>query len=286
MAKFIGVLIFVFSTATYGATYYISEVTTSDANPDLARSIKTLVTSAVSTAGGQVAELPTEADYTLRTELVRLGQAYVLTVTRVSKNGQAYSSHQKANTVEELDDAADRAVRAAMLSTPAKKDMRVGEVKKSDEDTLRNRVLSKSFTYLGFGPAAFQNMGVSQLAYDIALGHYWEVAPQAAIKLMLDGVFSGSFSTYIFFAQLGLNYYLTDESTAPYVGAGVGFGFSWSGASSATTIGGFSGDLGVGCQFFRTSSTQLDLFGGYTTIFGNNTIGAPGFFGGRVGILF
>jgi len=261
------------------------DIITSDANPDLARSVKTLITSAVSSAGGQPSDSP-NTDYKLRTELVRLGTAYVLTVTRVAPNGQTFSSHQKANTVEELDDASDRAVRAAMLSTPAKYDMRVGEVKKTDEDILRNRVQSKSFTYFGFGPAGFQNMGTTQLSYDLALGHYWEVAPQAAIKLLVDGVASGSFSTYIFFAQLGLNYYFTDASTAPYVGAGLGFGFSWSGASSATTIGGFAGDLGLGCQFFRTSSTQLDLFLGYTTIFGNNTIGAPGFFGGRVGVLF
>jgi hypothetical protein len=282
----VALLLLVISASAHATTYYVMDVNTSDANPALARSLKTLVTSAVSAAGGQAAELPTEADYTLRTELVRLGQAYVLTVTRVAKNGQTYSSHQKANTVEELDDATDKAVRAAMLTTQTKTDLRVGEVKKSDEDSLRNRILSKSFTYLGFGPAGFQNMGTTQLSYDVAIGHYWEVSPQAAIKLMFDGVFAGSFSTYILFTQLGLNYYFTDQSTSLYVGGGLGFGFSWSGSSSATTIGGFAGNLGLGCQFFRTASTQLDLFTGYTAIFGNNTIGAPGFFGGRVGVLF
>jgi hypothetical protein len=287
MKKFLLILlVWGISVSASGSSYYVSDVNTSDANPDLARSVRTLLISAVSTAGGQVSESSASADYTLKSDLVRLGQAYVLTVSRVNKNGQIYSSHQKANAVEDLDEAADRAVRAAMVTAAVKSDIRVGEVKKSDEDTLRNRVLSKNFTYLGFGPAGFQNMGTNQLSYDLALGHYWEVTPQAAIKFMVEGVASRSFSTYIIFSQLGLNYYFTDESTSLYVGAGIGFGFSWTGSSSATTVGGFAGNLGLGCQFFRTSSTQFDIFGGYTTIFGNNTIGAPGFFGGRIGVLF
>jgi hypothetical protein len=274
------------SASAFGASYFISEVQTSDANPELAKSIKSLIATAVSSVGGQVAPTVAGSDFTLNTNLVKLGQAYVLTVTKVKPGREQYASRQKAASIEELDDAADRAVRAAILETPTKNDLRVGEVKKRDEDQLKTRIQSRSVTYLGFGPAAFQNMGASLLSYDLAVGHLWEVSSQAAIKILFNGVGSGDFKTYIMMAQLGLNYYFTDEDMAPYVGAGLGFGLSWSGNSSATTLGGFAGNLGVGYEFFRTSSTQLDLFAGYSAIFGNNTIGLPGYYGLRVGVLF
>lgn len=274
-------------TAGASATsYYVADVKTSDANPELAKSLKSLVTSAVSNAGGQVSENESGADYSLRTELVKLGQSYVLSVSKIKKGEVAFASRQKAATVEDLDDAADRAVRAAIIATPAKKDTRVGEVKANQEDQLRRRILSRSSTYFGFGPAGFTNMGVTQLSYDVAIGHLWEVTPNAAIRVLANGVASADLKTYFMMAQLGLNYYFTDEDSAPYVSAGLGFGGSGSATSNATTIGGFAGTLGLGYEFFRTSSTQFDTFLGYSTIFGNNTIGAPGYFGLRIGVMF
>ena len=171
-----------------------------------------------------------------------------------------------------------------MLGTPAKQDLRVGEVKPQQEDELRRRILSRSVTYFGFGPATFTNMGNSQLAYDLALGHYWEVNPFAAIKLMANGVLGSDGKTYMADFMLGLNYDFTDQDSSPYVGLAAGFGFS--GTPNGTSIGGFAGAAGLGYEFFRTSSTQLEIFVSYTTIFGNNTIGAPGYFSGKLGILF
>jgi len=268
------------------ATYFVNEVKSSDANPELVHSLKSLVTSAVSNAGGEVSDNEASADYTLRTDLVKLGQAYVLTVTKIKKNGQTYSSRQKAASVEELDDAADRAVRAAIVASPAKKDLRVGEVKEREENELRRRINSKNFTYFGFGPAGLANLGVSQIAYDFSLGYLWEVTPNAAIKVAGDFVTSADMKTYFLMGELGLHYYLMDTDASPYIGAFLGFGGSASATSSATTIGGLGGSLGLGYLFFRTSSTQFDVFLGYSEIFGNNTIGTPGYYSVKIGVLF
>jgi hypothetical protein len=269
-----------------GASYFVESVKTSDANPELTRSLTSLVQTSVSNAGERVAESAADADYELRSELIRLGGAYVLTVTKVRRGSPVYSSHQKAATVEDLDDATDRAVRAAILSTPAKKDVRLGEVKPQEEDQIRRRIKSRSATYLGFGPAGLINMNESRLAYDLAIGHYWEVAPHASIKAVGDIVGSGDMKTYFALAQLGLNYYFTDEDSSPYFGAGLGFGGSASASTSATTIGGFAANIGLGYEFFRTSNAEFDVFVGYSAIFGNNTIGQPGAFGLRIGVLF
>lgn len=274
------------ASKVFAATYFVYDVKTSEANPELTQSIKALVVASVVNAGGQVAEVEAGSDFSLRTDLVKLGQAYVLTVTKLKRGISPYTSRQKASSVEELDEAADRAVRAAILSTPTKKDLRVGEIKEREEDQLRRRIKSRSATYFGFGPAGFSNMGISQLSYDLAAGHLWEVTPNAAIKFLVNGVTSADMKTYFLMAQLGLHYYLTDADTAPYIGGGLGFGGSGSATSSATTIGAFAGNVGIGYQFFRTSTTQFDIFLGYSCIFGNNTLGVPGYYGLRVGALF
>ena len=272
--------------AALGSSFYVTDVTTSDANPDLARSVKNLVSSAVSSAGATLSADQSSADYALKTELIKLGGAYVLTVSKVRGNAVTFSSRQKAASADGLDDAADRAVRAAILSVSTKTDVRVGEIKPEEENTLHRRINSRSSMYLGFGPAGLVSMGESRLSYDLAIGHYWEVSPQAEIKVIGDIVSSGDMKTYFAMGQLGLDYFLTDGDSSPYVGAGLGFGGSASASSSATTIGGLAANAGLGYQFFRTASTHFDVFAGYFTIFGNNTIGAPGAYSLRIGVLF
>ncbi len=283
-AFFILLTILLLPRIVLATTYFVSEVKTADANPDLARSLQTLVTTSVAGNGGTVVTTEASADFALRTELIRLGQAYVLTVTKSKQNAVIFASNQKAASIEELDDAIARAVRAAMLSTPAKQDLRVGEVKPQEEEQLRRRIKTHDTSYLGFGPAGFQNMGVSSLSYNFAIGHLWEVTPRAAIRLLGNVVTSNDWKTYFFDGELGLNYYLSDTDSSPYLNGDFGLGMCGSGTSPATSIGAFAGTLGVGYLFFRTSTTQFDLFTGYTMIFGNNTIGSPGFYSLRIGV--
>jgi hypothetical protein len=281
------ILIGLLGSSCFASSFFVSDVTTDDAGGDITKSTKTLVITAVSNLGGTVAATEGTADYILRPSLVRLGHAFILTVAKVKNGAVVASAQQKAMTVEELDDASNRAVRAVMLETQTKPDLRVGEVKPREEDQLRRRILSRNTTYLGFGPATLQNLGYNKLAYDFGVGRYWEVTPQSMIKLIGNGVLSSNWKVYYFSALLGLNYFLSDQDSAPYVTAGFGYGFAGSGKSTpATSIGGFAMDIGAGLQFFRTSSTQLDISVIYSMIFGNDTIGAPGFTGVRLGILF
>jgi hypothetical protein len=279
-------LIFCIGSSASAATYFVHDVKTADGSPDLARSLKSLVVTAVSNNGGEVVGQSGSADYELHSDLIRLGQAYVLTVTKMKKGASEFSSRQKANAVEELDDAVERAVRAAILSVPAKKDLRVGEVRPSEEHQLQHRIASRSSTYFGFGPSGFVNMELNQLAYNLAIGHLWEVTPHSSIKVVGDSLWSGDMKTYLLMAQLGLNYSLTDGDSSPYIGGGFGFGGAGSAVTSVTTIGAFALQAGLGWQFFRTSTNQLDLFAGYSVILGDNTVGHPGFYGLRIGVLF
>lgn len=267
---------------------FISNVKTSDADPELASSVKSLVVSSASSAGASVVETQNSADYLLQPELIKLGGAYVLTVSKIRQGKIIFTSKQKAASAAELDEAADRAVRAALISTPAKKDLRVGEVQEKDKDQIKNRILSKDSTYLGFGIAGFSNMGVTSTDYDFALGYNWETTSHAAIRVLANFVASSDFKTYFLDGLLGLNWYFTDESSSPYVFGGLGFGSAGttSSSSSATTVGGFDGALGLGYGLFRTSSTQFDMMLDYHLLSANNTIGNPGFYAFRIAVMY
>lgn len=275
-----------FTTQVFAASYFVGEVRSSDSNPQLSQSLKSLVTSSVSSAGGSVEPVEQNADYILRTDLIQLGGSYILTVTKFKKSEAVFTSKQKAANVEQLDDASDRAVRAAILGTPTKTDLRVGEVKPQDEHKLEARIKSHNTSYFGFGAGGLSNMGDSALAYDFAFGHNWEVTPHTQIKVLGEIFAASDWSAYLGDIQLGLNLFLTDADTSPYFGFGLGFAGSGGGSSSATTLGGFAGSAGIGVQFFRTSSTQFDIFAGYTAEFVNNSIGTPGAFGFRIGVLY
>jgi hypothetical protein len=275
-----------FSHLAFATSYFVEHVTISDGNAELANSVQSLAMSAVTAAGGKLEESEAQADYTLRTDVVKLGPAYVVTVGRYQHENLVYATKQKAFAIQELDETTEKAVRAAMIGTPTKKDLRVGEVKEHDRRIMTNRIESKNSVYLGFGPANFQNMNISQLAYDLALGYVWGVAPQWDVRALADFVVAGDWRTSLISGLLGLNYFFTDQDSAPYVTGGLGFGVAATNASSATTIGGFAGNIGLGYQLFRTSSTQFDIALTYNSVFGNNTIGSPGFEALRVGILF
>jgi|GEM_PF-1562772 len=175
---------------------------------------------------------------------------------------------------------------ALLFSTLAYSQARVGNVPKSEQESMRTRVNSKNAVYFGFGPSNYQGLGTTALGYNLALGYNWEVNPFAAVRVLASTVIASDAKTAVSDGILGLNYYFSDLDVAPYVFGGLGFGVAGTTASNATTVGGFAGAIGVGLQLFRISTTQLDLILDDHVIFANNTVGTPGYYSLRLGVQF
>ena len=131
---FVGLLVTLMTLNLQAASFYIGAIKSSHDDKTLIESVQSLMTTAVTNAGGTVSNDAASADFTLRADIVQLGPAYVLTVTRMKGTTALYSARQKAMSIQELDDAADLAVRAAMIGNNTKKDIRVGEVKERDKE--------------------------------------------------------------------------------------------------------------------------------------------------------
>ena len=204
--------------------------------------------SSVVQSGSKTNQDEKSADFTLRTDLLRLGGAYILTISKFKKNEMVFSSKYKAASLDELDDVSDRGVRAVILGTQVKKDTRVGEVSTRDENKMQTRVRSFNTRYFGFGAASLMNMGNSKVAYNIAFGHFWEVTPRTQIKLVGEFFATSDWTTYLADAQLGLNLFLNDEDSSPYIGAGLGV------AGSVDFLG------PIDDEALRTEYAACDLF--------------------------
>lgn len=265
-----------FCAAAFAANVQVLPVETGSADID-GRSAEMLVRSAVKSSGNNVAESSNEQ---LQVSLMSMGSAVVV-VGEYSKDGEVVASSKlKAERVEDLDIAIMRVVGAVLEDSSPESNDEVGQLTKRDQVALVERRRSRSYNTFGFGPGFWHNMeDDTEFAYAFRYGRIWEVGWYGAITLTSYTSFStGTFQLHEALL-LGGRYMFTASSVSPYVGAGLGFGYSYDGHedSHGDEYGGgygFAWNAGAGVVLFRTSDLQLDLGLNYDMIIGESGVGA------------
>ena len=152
------------------------------------------------------------------------------------------------------------------------------------------RVAALRQVLVGFGPAYFSKMNNSESGIGFTAGYVWNVDESFDLGLKTDFAFSTSDpDAYLAAAQIFTNYYFLPKDISPFVGAGFGYGFSSIDEAPGITdrdASGFVASAQAGVKFFRTSTVNLLVAGEYTQIFGDNSLGQPGVFLFRVGLLY
>lgn len=149
---------------------------------------------------------------------------------------------------------------------------RVGNIDPSERDKYRTRFEAKNSRTFSIGPAFASNMNSSDMLYNFGLGYEWEVESKTAVLAQATGAF-GSSTTFIA-GIIGGKYYFSDTNVSPMIKAGFGFGAAKGRDLDAAS--GFSGNIGAGMTFFRTSTVHLEGSADYWVIFNKNSEGAPG----------
>lgn len=253
-----------------------------DFSIDAPATMQALVRSAVQKAGDTPVE--TEQPVQIRTNLMRLGQTYIVVVEKL-QNGQVVQSNQlKAASADELDVVVERTVAASLKGTSARSNEEVGKITDAEEKSVQKRKESRNYSAFGLGPAGMHGMDNSgELAYRIHSGYIWEVGGYGAITLTNN--VGMTFSEWALHEALliGGRLYVTPTAVSPYLGAGAGVGLT---LGDALRVG-FAVGGSAGVVFFRTSSTQLELGGDYDVIFDSRDGGHPvGMFGGHIAINY
>lgn len=245
-----------------------------------------LVSTAISDVSrNEVVSDPGQADYVLRPRLMKLGQAYVLSLSKVRNNQVINSSQLKAERMDELDKVAERLTRSVIESQKASTSPRVGEITDQEaRDGAQRRPVRKA-AYLGFGGSNFQHLNSTGIGYSFGAAYTWDVN-YARVKILGEGDINGG--ALFLNAGIGGNYYLGMGDVAPYISGDFGAGLAKldAGVFDGQTVGGFVVGVGAGIEMLRTSSVNLDLGFRAGFLLHSNTLGTPEALSLRLGLYF
>lgn len=157
------------------------------------------------------------------------------------------------------------------LSYPAfAEGLKVGEVPFRETFRLENRVVSKDFWSVGFGPYLGANS--QQVLYGYHIARHWEASSRGEIRLGLSGAANGEAALTTL--TLGGAFFFSRSNVSPYIGVDAGYGFS--AGPELDTAAGFAGKAAFGVRLFRIASTQLDIAATYSGVFGSPNPGVTG----------
>ena len=255
---------------------------------DLATATELIKTAVVEVSSHEVVPTPEQADFFLRPTLLKLGAAYVLSLSKADKTGRnLFSTQLKAEKIDELDKVALRVTRSALSGAKASQDEHVGEITNQEENDGTQRRPTRKEWYLGFGPMTFSNLNTTGIGYSLGVARAWDVNT-VLIKIM--GEAGGHNSAFLISLGIGGEYFLSTGNTAPYVGADFGFGAAKAsgnaGFFTGSVIGGFDGGLQAGVELLRSSKINLDVNFRAGFLLKSNSYGLPSVYSLRLGLYF
>lgn len=246
----------------------------------------TLVMSSVEEVGATSVDQENGADTVLRPTLLRLGEAYILSLTKLRDGKVTGSGQLKAARMDELDKVSDRLTRSVLLGESPKGNPRVGEITYHEALEGTQRRATRSINYVSFGGSTFGNLNSEGIGYSFGVGHGWDINT-VLVKIIATGDFNQD--AWMLAAGLGANYFFMPTDIAPYVTADLGAAFAkldGGGLLSGETVGGFSAGAGGGIHFLRTAAVNLDLGFRAGFVFKENALGIPQSYSVRLGLYF
>ncbi len=289
MLKWMAAIIFgTLAAGAWADSYFVEEpkgVGTSDADRN---SVAELVRIGVSQNGHTVSAKKEDATFTLAPNLMKLGDAYVLSLQKKNKAGSVvFADKMKATEMSDMDTVASRLTRAVIEQKSLEETADVTNITR-DEETLNSRRYNATRQWiLGIGPGWTTNLRSGGGGFTFALGFLWGLDPDFSLNLswMINNGRDSDDSSFSDFS-IGGEYYFKRSKFSPFLGVRMGYDVaktSDSCDSSATSCkedkaSGWGGTLTGGYKLFRTSTVNAAIMGNYTYIFDETTAGNPSLF--------
>jgi hypothetical protein len=279
------------SALARAATYFVEPTTGVGATASELEASTELVRHGASGMPGQALVGDRDkAQFVLRPKLTRLGKSLILTVEKLAKDDSSRvlaSGQLKAASMDELDQVAARATRAAMAGTSAQTVTQVGELTEAEANAGTHRRPAFRSQTVAFGPASLNQLDASGVAYGLSYYHGftsdWLTAKFLGEFTFKDTAFLGNLG-------LGGDFALTSQEHAPFLSADLGYGvgkMKGTGLFSGELISGFALGGGVGMKFMRNSTVQVEAILRYTALYAENSLGnRPSALSLKLGISF
>lgn len=241
------------------------------AEDDAATIAELIKTSVIEDLKNSLANSSSESDYSISGRLVKLGDAYSLTLIKETNSQEVFRTSLKASQMSDMDVVVRRLVRAIDNEESADKNAKVKDVTLDEEKNQRRRKDVLSQMTFAVGPATTRDMNVEGQAILWNLGYNYEIDFDWDMHLDLDWITtnkrSESDASYLAL-NFGINHYFTESNTSPFIEGHLGYGTAMAstGCSSSALIcsskdraTGWIVGLGLGLRFFRTSNTNFGL---------------------------
>ncbi len=216
----------------------------------------------------------------LKVKLLKLGSSFIVTMSRIQDGAVTYNAKLKAASADDLDTVTPRVVLAALRGKKSEETAEIDNVTEDETTRGTRRFQATRQWKFGFGPVWGSGTNTDKSGYSYLIGYAWGLDPQWETDLSLrfatiskDGESGAFFSDTI---SIGANYYFTKQKFSPYVVAGLGYGSAAVSKANSVilsddTASGWTGKIGGGVKFFRTSNVNLGIELLHTRLFSEST---------------
>lgn len=268
-------------------TFYVEEPRQ---NSGASVAVERLVKNELLARGHTVVEASAGSQWVLVPDTIKLGQSYLVSLTKLNDATVVYSDKLKSTSFDNLDIVTARLVSAALNNLPSDKSITVNTV--TDDEvigtTLKTKVTRQ--TYVGYGPSKSVNLDTSNSGVAFTAGALWGVDHQFSIRAGYTTNNVSSSPADMTGVSIGGHYYLDQKQHSPYaIGS---LGYTWAEAHDTVSdftfsrVGeadsGWSIEGGAGMHFYRTASVNIAAELTYNQSLFKMTDGAPGSLGGRL----
>lgn len=252
------------------ANVYVGSIKGISVNEADVKTVEELVkTSVAGDLKHKLVESSSEADYSLSGKLVKLGEAYSLTLVKTKGSEEIYRSTMKSAMMSDMDVVVSRIVRSVDEEVSVEKNASVKDVTYEEENNQRRRKEVLSQGEFAVGPATTSNLNVSGQTTLWTFGYNYELEYDWDMNVGLDWLTTHRPSeddAYFMALNFGVKYYLTRSNVSPFIEGHLGYGvaIASSGCSSGSLLcssrdraSGWLGGAGIGVRFFRTSKSNF-----------------------------
>ncbi len=261
---------------------------------EVSDSVVNLVKSELTIKGHTVVTNKSNSQWVLVPNTIKLGSAYLVTLTK-SQDGQVvYSDKLKSDNLDDLDIVTARLVSGALDNVTTRKNIAVDTVTKNEVTRTTAKTKVTRQTFLGFGPSKSANLGTSNSGVMFTAGALWNVDHQFSIRAGYSTNNVSKSPADMTSVAIGGHYYLNREQHAPYAVGLVGYTWaesheresddSWFRRGVAES--GWGVEAGMGMHFYRTATVNIAAEATYKQAFFKVADDAPGSLGVKLIVLW
>ncbi len=247
----------------------IRAVSVSDSDVNAVREL--IISSLAGELKIQIAETEKDSDYSIKGNLVKLGDAYSLTLIKTKESQEIFRSTMKSALMSDMDVVINRLLRSIDEETSVEKNSTVKDVTYDEEKNQRRRKDVLSQWVIGIGPTTTSNLNIDGKSTLWHMGYNYEVDFDWDMHLGLDWLTThekNENDAYFTSLNFGLNYYLSRSNFSPYIDFHLGYGASTASTGCNTNAllctskdkaSGWLGGAGIGFRLFRTSKSNFAI---------------------------